>query len=235
MSADQEAGPALRFARVDSAPVPGDRPLLGVDLEVQPGELCVGMGLRGSGLMTLLALAAGRGRLLAGEVEHADPLFFLPDAAYLGTTLRVGELPEGLALEPGAFDAALVALGLPGIGERLLGGLPEFALQRVALAAALAAPVELLVLTEPFEGLDLASLPAFLGLLEARRGDGQAQLLGCHGDPPALLRGASALLLEGGRVRARQAAADAPPEGLGAWARQQLGGGAPGPDGAATP
>ena len=132
-------------------------------------------GPNGKGKTTLLRLIAGAlvpqaGSISLGGIDCArEPL-----AYRLATYFCGGDLPElpwltvqefldlHLALYPGA-QAALVAAQLEGfgIGEVLLQRLSTLSLgqhKKVQLTLALALPVRLLLVDEPFNGLDTAAV-----------------------------------------------------------------------------
>ena len=153
------------------------------NLEVQRGEICVLMGLSGSGKSSLLRCinglnAVSRGRLLI-EHEGADVDIANCSAAVLKAmrTQRIAMVFQKFALMPWLTVAENVSLGLEmqglGLNERKkriddkleLVGLTQWrnkrpdALsggmqQRVGLARALAMDADILLMDEPFSALD---------------------------------------------------------------------------------
>ncbi len=153
------------------------------NLEVQRGEICVLMGLSGSGKSSLLRCINGlntvsRGRLLI-EHEGADVDIANCSAAVLKAmrTQRIAMVFQKFALMPWLTVAENVSLGLEmqglGLNERKkriddkleLVGLTQWrnkrpdALsggmqQRVGLARALAMDADILLMDEPFSALD---------------------------------------------------------------------------------
>lgn len=124
----------------------------------ETGVVCL-WGPSGCGKTTLLRLLAGLERAKAGAVT-------LPDAGRVAMVFQEDRLlPWMTALEnvmlPGAerqvAEEMLRSLGLEDELHRLPQELSGGQQRRVAIARALAAPGDLLLLDEPFNGLDEAS------------------------------------------------------------------------------
>ncbi len=95
----------------------------------------------------------------------------------------------------GAEAVALAELGLsPGDCEKAAGKLSGGEKRRVALARALLAPGEVLVLDEPFKGLDEESKNRAYAFVRARR-EGRSLLLITHDASEAAALGAECLLM----------------------------------------
>lgn len=165
-----------------------------VSLDVQAGEICSILGPNGAGKSTLLRLLCGLAAPDTGSISVAgfDPA---DDATRLDFRRRIGVVPENLALLPELTIEEHLRLTGPIYGlepaitrarsEELLQVLALSAKRqtyarecshgmrkKTALAIALLHNPSVLMLDEPFEGVDPASVEVIRRLLEsaARRG-----------------------------------------------------------------
>lgn len=146
------------------------RVLRGLDLRVPRGSSLVIFGSNGSGKTTLLRVLAGLLRPQRGELEMLGRRF-PPDArlrARIGMlaheTMLYADLTAGENLahyarlygvrDPGRVPAMLERTQLADAAERPVRGFSRGMLQRLSLARALLHEPELLLLDEPFSGLD---------------------------------------------------------------------------------
>lgn len=191
------AFPALLVEEVHRAY--GGVPALGpVDLEVAPGERVALVGHNGSGKSTLLRIVAGLLEADGGSVEVAGwpggdvharaTTSYLPDDPVLYDDLSVVEHVEYVSRLFGGdgFDdyAEGVAEKL-GLSERLEDLPSRFSRglrQKASLLLGLARPFSLLLVDEPFVGLDAPGRLALLDLLEEVHDDGAAVVVATH-DP----------------------------------------------------
>ena len=147
----------------------------GVSLSAAPGEVLCLLGPSGSGKSTLLRIAAGlerphHGRLLIDGVEVTGPSTFLPperrgiglmfqDFALFPHMTVADNVAFGLqrlprAARQAAVSEALERVGLSGYRDKYPHMLSGGEQQRVALARAVAPRPSVLLMDEPFSGLD---------------------------------------------------------------------------------
>ncbi|WP_253848233.1 ABC transporter ATP-binding protein [Actinosynnema pretiosum] len=187
------AGVGKRYGR-------GPWVLRGVDLDVGAGELVVVAGGNGAGKSTLLRVAAGLTRPDEGRATRADDVGYLPERFPPDVRFSARDYLRRLASVRGVADRweLVEALGFAGDPDGPMSALSKGNAQKVALAQALHAR-GLLVLDEPWSGLDASAGAALVGLLARAREDGAGVLVTDHtGREPA---GARHFALGGGRDR----------------------------------
>jgi ABC-2 type transport system ATP-binding protein len=160
----------------------------GVDLRVARGEIYAFLGLNGAGKSTTIRMLLGMIRPTAGYVElfgervhgGATGLWrrvgYLVESAtaYPELTVRENlEIARRLADLPAAHgvDRVIDRLALQAYADRRAGTLSLGNLQRLALARALLAEPELLILDEPANGLDPAGVIEIRELLRSLASD----------------------------------------------------------------
>lgn len=172
--------------------------LRGVDLVVNAGDTLAVVGPNGAGKTTLLRCLAGVMRPTSGEilldgrpVRGADAasraaIGLLSHRSMLYDDLTIRENLDFAARLYGLTDAtdavqrALLEVELLDRAGELPRSLSRGLLQRAALARALLHQPRLLLLDEPFTGLDAAAADRLAELLRARRPAGLATVLVTH-------------------------------------------------------
>jgi heme exporter protein A len=174
------------------------RALAKVSLECRPGEIVGLLGPNGAGKSTLLSILSTLAAPTSGEVRYGGRT-----AAEIGSGLRsrIGVLshdlhlyPELTAQENLIFFARLY--GVPNAAARATAGLERAGLsdrandlvqafsrgmrQRLALERALLHAPHLLLLDEPFTGLDDASTVGLIARLKELRAAGRTVLVATH-------------------------------------------------------
>jgi ABC-type multidrug transport system ATPase subunit len=185
--------------------------LAGVDLACDPGVPVVLAGENGSGKSTLLRIAAGAVRPTAGRVSRPAVVGYLPDRFPARLRMPAENYLRHLAAIRGvpAAPELLEVLGFTGPRREPMARLSKGNAQKVGLAQALGGGPGLVVLDEPWAGLDAEASEALLGLVtEAARE--ASVLVTDHTGRAARIVGARRLLLADGLVRAVDDAAAAP-------------------------
>ncbi|MFD9328867.1 anchored repeat-type ABC transporter ATP-binding subunit [Streptomyces sp. NPDC060065] len=202
---------------VDSASVVlGGRPALrDASLTVDGGELVGLIGPNGAGKTTLLRAVLGLVPLASGAVRaESSPIGYVPQrhefawdfpidiagAVLTGRTRSIGWLRAPRAADRAAVDRALELTGLTALRRRPIGELSGGQRQRVLVARALAAEPELLLLDEPFTGVDVPTQQLLNDLFgQLTREQGKALLMTTH-DLAAAARTCDRVVLINGTV-----------------------------------
>jgi heme ABC exporter ATP-binding subunit CcmA len=192
--------------------------LAGVDLVVEGGECVALLGANGAGKTTLLRVLAtllrpSGGRLrLFGEDAALRPTAALRRIGYVGhESACYADLTavENLAFYAELYDvpdparrvAELVDwTGLGAAARRPVRTFSRGMAQRLALARALVHGPELLLLDEPFNGLDPQATAELETLLRALRTSGHAIVLSTHDVPRAAALATRVVMLHRGRI-----------------------------------
>ncbi|GAB3603487.1 ATP-binding cassette domain-containing protein [Microbacterium aureliae] len=173
------------------------RALDDVSFTVRPGRLTGFVGGNGAGKTTAMRIVlgvlsrdAGRVTLDGAEVTAADRRRFgyMPEERGLYPKMKVHEHITYLARLHGfaKADAASRAQDLLeqlGLGERLSDNVEALSLgnqQRAQIAAALVHDPDVLILDEPFSGLDPLAVDVVAGVLQRRAEAGAAVLFSSH-------------------------------------------------------
>ena len=164
---------------------------------VQPGRLTGFLGPNGAGKTTAMRCVFGLARPDAGQVlwqgrpvgpEPRLRFGYMPEERGLYPKMRVGEQvtyfarlsglgrPEALAASARWLDV----LGLADRGRDHLEALSHGNQQRVQLAVAVVHAPDLLVLDEPFSGLDPIAVEGMMAILRAEAARGVAVLFSSH-------------------------------------------------------
>jgi ABC-type Mn2+/Zn2+ transport system ATPase subunit len=207
----------------------GKAVLRDVTLSVPHGAQVAIVGPNGAGKSTLFKALVGLLPVRSGVAllrdrepgKHGDTIAYVPqreeidwgfpvtvhDVVMMG---RYGQL--GWFRRPGAADREVVArsldeLGIAELEKRAIGELSGGQQQRVFLARALAQEPHVLLLDEPFTGVDVGAREALLDLLDGLRGKGITVLVSTHDMETAAQRFELVALLNG-----RLIAYGAPPD-----------------------
>ncbi|GAA4536122.1 ATP-binding cassette domain-containing protein [Pseudonocardia xishanensis] len=174
----------------------------GVDLACDPGLPVVLGGENGSGKSTLLRIAAGAARPAAGQVRRPGVVGYLPDRFPARLRMPPDVYLRHLAAIRGVSPAPelLDRLGFSGPRREPMSRLSKGNAQKVGLAQALGGDPGLVVLDEPWAGLDAEAAETLLGLL-AEVAERASLLVTDHTGRAARIAGARHLRLAGGLLR----------------------------------
>ena len=190
--------------------------LAGLDLDVPAGSALAVLGPNGAGKTTLLRLVAGLARPSAGSLsiggrpsqrrEVRAQVGYVGHATLLYAALTAREnLVFAARLQgvqdPGArADALLQEEGLAAAADRLVGGFSRGMAQRVAIARGLVHDPPVVLLDEPFTGLDRRAAGRLAARLAGLREAGRTLLLATHDIAQAQALCDGALVLKRGRA-----------------------------------
>jgi ABC-2 type transport system ATP-binding protein len=165
-----------------------------VSFDIAPGEILGLIGPNGAGKTTLLECVVGlqpadRGVVTIGDrpataSSRKRTLFYLPDGItpyddlYAMTVLSF--FADAFGSEAGYLEYVTRVLDLePALGKRVRALSKGFK-RRLLLALALLCPRPVLILDEPFDGLDLRQSLGVMSLLRGERTRGRTLVLSIH-------------------------------------------------------
>ena len=180
------------------------RALEGVDLQVSRGQVHGLIGMNGSGKSTLFKALMGLARFDAGSVElfgespararagmriayapqnenvDWDFPISVAEVVTMGRYGHMGWRRRDRAPDREAVAAALQRCDLTDLSERQIGALSGGQRKRVFVARGLAQGAELLLLDEPFAGVDKRSEATIAALLRELAAEGRTVLVSTH-------------------------------------------------------
>ena len=170
--------------------------LRGIDLEVPAATTLAVLGPNGAGKSTLLRLMAGLARPTAGTLRVGNPgddrrrtrgrVGYLAHASFLYPALTARENLIFAARLYGVLDPRrraaelLEAQGLAAVADRPAGGFSRGMAQRLAIARGLVHDPPIVLLDEPYTGLDRAAAQALTERLRELRAAGRTLVLVTH-------------------------------------------------------
>ncbi len=190
--------------------------LRGIDLEVPAGSTLAVLGPNGAGKSTLLRLLAGLARPTAGTLRVgpsgedrrrargrvgylAHATFLYPALTARENLIFAGRL-YGVASPAQRADELLAAQELTDVADRPAGGFSRGMAQRLAIARGLVHDPAIVLLDEPYTGLDRSASEALTRRLSALRAGGRTLVLVTHELARACELADRAIVLAGGRV-----------------------------------
>ena len=162
--------------------------LANLDLTVRRGEVVAVVGANGAGKSTLLQVCAGLLRAGSGTVERTSRFGYAPQLDALAPLLTVDEHLRLFGALDGANRGRAVStghrilqrLGWKPDGDQVVGALSGGTRQKINLALAQLASPDLLLLDEPYQGLDALAYEDLWALISAWRSSGAGVLLVTH-------------------------------------------------------
>jgi len=194
-----------------------------LDLELAPGAALAVLGPNGAGKSTLLRLLAGLARPSAGTIEigaqtrsraqRRRSVGLVGHATFLTPTLTTREnlllaaKLYGVAAPAERAARALAEEELEAVAERRAGALSRGLAQRAAIARALLHDPKLVLLDEPWTGLDARAAARLSTRLEAEKRAGRTLVVVTHDLGRVVGLAERALVLARGRASWLEAAA----------------------------
>jgi ABC-type multidrug transport system ATPase subunit len=168
--------------------------LTDIGFELHDGQIMGVIGPNGAGKTTLLECLAGLLPADAGTVtnrgatrdalDRKHDLFYLPDAMtpYPGQCVEdvVNYYSTCFASSGARLDELSKALSLCDVAWKRVGELSKGYRRRLLLLIALLSPAPLLLLDEPFDGLDPHKVRDVIALLRSEASEGRTLLLSIH-------------------------------------------------------
>jgi manganese/iron transport system ATP-binding protein len=203
-SAPRAVAPSLSVRGVTVAYPNGLAALRDTAFELGPGTICGLVGVNGSGKSTLFKTIMGLLRPQKGEVlisglpvdaalrrniiayvpqsEEVDWNFpvLVHDVVMMGRYGHMGFLRIPSAEDKRKVAEALERVGMWGFRDRQIGELSGGQKKRVFLARALAQEGQVILLDEPFTGVDVKTEEAIVALMRELRGEGRLMLVSTH-------------------------------------------------------
>ena len=154
----------------------------GLSFTVPKGSVCGFLGPNGAGKTTTLRILFGLASATAGRAEATGRVNGVldRDGFHPGRTARDELALAAARAGRGDPDEALEKAGLEAIAARRIGACSFGTRRRLALAAALLAEPDVLLLDEPATGLDPHALRALRTQLRAHAANGGTVLLSSH-------------------------------------------------------
>jgi ABC-type multidrug transport system ATPase subunit len=181
-------GPARVRARGLCKRYGSNRVLEDVDLELHDGEAVLLMGANGAGKSTLLRILAGLAEPDRGAIQIDGRIGFAPQDGGLIDQLTPAEhfvlfgrgrgLSRGRAIQDGRRLAE--QLGWDALAAPVAGALSGGTRQKLNVTLAALGEPDVLLLDEPYQGLDRDSVQRFWELLWAWRDGGRCALVVSH-------------------------------------------------------
>jgi manganese/iron transport system ATP-binding protein len=180
----------------------GQPVLCDITFQVPHGQRVAVVGPNGAGKSTLFKVLVGLLPLRAGKVlihglplgHHVDCVAYVPqredvdwrfpltvaDVVMMGRYGRLGRLRQPQEKDGEAVRQGLEKMGIADLAQRSIGELSGGQQQRVFLARALAQEPHILLMDEPFTGVDIVTREAVLEVLDQLREQQVTTMISTH-------------------------------------------------------
>jgi ABC-2 type transport system ATP-binding protein len=168
----------------------------GISLEIAERSLCGFLGPNGAGksttirmIMSIIAPDAGRAEVMGSSaLAMKDRIGYLPEERGLYRKMKVGEFVGYMARLKGVpaaglarrIDDWLERLELPGVAKRRCEELSKGQQQKIQLLSSIIHEPDLLILDEPFSGLDPLNGRLVLELIRSEQARGATIIFSTH-------------------------------------------------------
>ncbi|MBC7799029.1 MAG: manganese/iron ABC transporter ATP-binding protein [Gemmatimonadaceae bacterium] len=198
------AGQGISVRNVTVTYSNGQTAIRDASIELRPGTICALVGVNGSGKSTLFKAIMGFVRPSKGEVRidgltvaqalRRNTVAYVPqsedvdwnfpvlveDVVMMGRYGHMNMFRIPRRIDRDMVDQALERVGLTEYRKRQIGELSGGQKKRVFLARALAQEGRIILLDEPFTGVDVKTEAAIVALLQDLRDDGHLMLVSTH-------------------------------------------------------
>ncbi|MFT4191213.1 MAG: manganese/iron ABC transporter ATP-binding protein [Comamonas sp.] len=198
------AGPGLEVCHVTVTYRNGHTALYDASFAIPAGTIAALVGINGSGKSTLFKAIMGFLRTAQGEISvlgqsvasamRGNRVAYVPqsedvdwnfpvlveDVVMMGRYGHMGFFRLARQADRDAVDQALARVDMQDFRHRQIGELSGGQKKRVFLARALAQDARVILLDEPFTGVDVKTEDAIVRLLKVLRGEGRVMLVSTH-------------------------------------------------------